>query len=182
MKPLAPLSDDVLDNDQARRAAAREGLFFHIDKWNDIIEHRGCDSEKRPATEPELQMWRKLVGTIEPGRALDADVREFVSSFTGGGPYYICADDFAVLRRDPAFDPEMAREKLLSGFFGTYKKASIYISRSIPKGYYLDPGRVVPELNWHPSVAATRELAPELDEYLRCELESEHLKPLLARS
>jgi len=184
MKPLAPISDQAFDADQARRAAARQSLHFHIDTWGTLHAHDG-EGTKREATEQEIQMWDRLFGfggivcTIRVGQALDAHPLEFVSSLTGEGPYYLSSDDLAVLRRDKAFGPNTDRESLIRGFFGSYKeKAHIYVSRAIPKGYYLNVGRIVPELNWHPTTAVTRELAPELDEALRVELEL-NLRPLL---
>lgn len=178
MKPLSPLSQDVVNEHQAQRAAARHGLFFHIDLWGVLHLHDGEDTE-RDATEPERVMWRSLVGEIEPGRVLDALPSEFERSLTGRGPCYISPEDFAVLRSDPAFAPNTDRAQLMAGFFGVYKeKTPLYVSRAVPKGYYLDADRVVPELNWRPGDAMTRETAPELDEVLRCELEV-NLQPLL---
>jgi hypothetical protein len=175
MKPLAPISEDAIVDDQRDRAARRAGLHFFIDQRGQV-KHGGYSRESREATEEELGLWQALIGNIEG--VLTADLREF-ERLRGHKIVYLNAEDLAVLRscRD-AFEPRNAREELLLGWFGTlYANTAIWVSRLIPKGYYLASERVLHELTWRPK-GEKREVAPELDEHLRCELE-DTLAPLL---
>ena len=176
METLAPIYEDCLLNDQLHRHARRINLNFYINRW-DMVVWQGHSEPNRPATDAELDMWRVLLPKFEG--VLPADPREFRGHFYAPGFYYLCAEDFAVLRQGPEFKACLERSALTSGYRGTFQGANIYVSRAIPRGYYLAMQNEAPELNWHPSDQSNeRELAPELDARLRAELEA-NLQPLL---
>jgi hypothetical protein len=180
MEPLKVLSDDSRATDQCKRAARRVGLGFHIDAFGYLVS-AGYRDEDRVATDEEQVMWRQLVGPIEG--VLDAQLREFESCIVHPGPYYLSPEDFATMRQvgrklgRHAFWACIDRLALQVGYMGTFDEVPIYVSRAIPKGYYLNPGRIIPELNWRPN-PDKREVEPELDYGLRVELEAD-LRPFL---
>lgn len=88
---------------------------------------------------------------IEPlaanrGSGLPATLEEIVDSWTGlGGSVTVSAIDLGEVRRlNPTrFSPVVDRESLMSGWFGSFDKfLDIYVSRSIPVGYFYHGPRV----------------------------------------
>lgn len=66
------------------------------------------------------------------------------------GPFTINAKDYHGLKgcgRD--FVPENQKDHLIQGLIGAYKGKSIYVSKSIPVGFFYE-GERIPELHWHP--------------------------------
>lgn len=106
-------------------------------------------------------MWLILVGRIEG--TLDADVREFEYRFHSTGPVYLCAEDVEAVLSHEHFSPNGN-----DGRIGTFRGTPIFVSEAIPKGYYVNLHRRIPEL-------AT---SNELDDALRWELEAD-LQPLM---
>lgn len=82
-----------------------------------------------------------------------------------------------VLRQSADFSLEENPEGWRTGRYGTFKKAPIYVSQAIPEGYFLEMGRLIPELTAPPEWLLQHSL-PELDDSLRWELEA-HLSPLM---
>ena len=144
------------------RMAARHGLTFHCDGY--FITVHDDDREAREATEPELAMWRRLVGDFDSG-FLPATLEEITDRLKyRKGPFVLNAVDAATLRQlKDKFRPCLDRDDLKRGLIGwlcrppcSYPndhfcyyptEAAIYVSRAIQVGYYFEgepPAAILP--------------------------------------
>lgn len=169
MTEICPIDHE---ENQAKRISARLGLDFYINRFDHVIEFSDHKSESRPATDPELQMWMKLVPhdwleTVKSNGTLDAVPDELVGTFSYyEGLVYLNPYDLSILMSIRRFVPCTAWNELIGGKFGTFyygdgKSASIYVSRIIPKGYILKSSFIIEDLRWHMQ-PGIRQMKPEI--------------------
>lgn len=155
------------------RVAARYGLDFFITGEYSLIERGEYRDESREPTYPEISMWHKVVPEdlrvmlsklwrVTDRMVIDAIPEEFHSALPYRKLVYLNGDDFTVARGLKDFKPELRRDQLKSGRFGTHQDTTLYVSRDIPKGYFLPTDIPIPWLNWRPP-AGVRALKPEPD-------------------
>jgi len=120
------------------RVAARHGLKFHITDDFFLVPHAGCNSEKREASEEELEMWKRIVGEFDPEN-LPATPEEICATFRHRkGSFTVSPEDFVEIQKlDQAFLPYTKEDKPL-GFYGYFEGSRIYVSKLIQPGYFYE--------------------------------------------
>ena len=145
------------------RLGRRHGLWFHVDCYEpwvggkcrqegQFVSHNCAEDEVREATDAEVAMWYRLVGTEVDLDNLPATKEEMLHSLRyKTGPFTMNAVDFALLRnsyQDFGFTPCTMREVLLTGLVGWVRTdqdsrgIDLYLSRKIPVGFFYEGPRL----------------------------------------
>ena len=171
------------------RIAARYGLRFFIESEYSLVERGRISNENREPTGPELTMWYKIIPSnfrelllklwTSEYQIIEATPEELSCALNYKKIVYLNAADFAIARTLDDFKPELDREALKSGKYGTFKNfVQIFVTRDIPQGYFYSTESRIEALNWQPSDENKRQLRPELDIKLESKI-TLGLRPLI---
>jgi hypothetical protein len=180
-KALIMRTVDLPREKKLERVAHRHGLCFYVDGYS--LCHTCGEEESREATDEEITLWQKVCPELSPWDPrkdipdLPATWDEVRASWTlRAGPFTVNSQDLAVILKHGSgrFEPETGRDSLFNGFFGCFDNKPVYVSRSIPVGFYYEGPRI-PEIHWRPAPGGKRMAEPELS----FDVESQVLENLL---
>ncbi len=170
--------EPIYKNDFLFRISKRYGFYFVIFEDSEtILEFKeSYEDNTREATGPELLMWAEIVPKDIRDKVnkfyrggdseIESTLEEIISSIQFKKIVYLSAEDFQILFKNRPQNIEFVNERnlLQAGHFASIDSTKIFVSREIPKGYYLSLQEPDPMLNWKPA-EGEREIKPQLDSY-----------------